>query len=379
MKLAFDAKRITHNGTGLGNYSRFIVNSLIDNYPGNSYHLYSPDKGKEHLRALVPEQENVLYHYSQNNRLGALSKSWWRSRGIISELKQEQFDLYHGLSNELPFGLEKTDIPTIVTIHDLIFIRYPQFYKPIDRCIYNFKFKKACQSANKIIAVSEMTRQDILRMYKIPEEKVEVVYQGCDISFLQPANTDLLQKVREKYHLPEHFILNVGSIEQRKNLLLIVKALKLLNKDIHLIAIGRRTPYAVEVEQYIQENNMQEQVTLLNNIPFHELPAFYQLASLFVYPSFFEGFGIPIIEALHSSTPVIAATGSCLEEAGGPDSIYISPLNANDLSEKINWILTTPSQAEHMKTAGKEYAKRFLAQTISKDVMNIYHKVTGAV
>lgn len=375
MKLAFDAKRITHNRTGLGNYSRFIANSLIDNYPENSYHLYSPDKGKEHLRTLVPEQENVIFHYPKNNRFGSLSKAWWRSYGIIGDLKKEKPNLYHGLSNELPFGLAKAGIPSVVTIHDLIFARYPQFYKAIDRNIYNFKFRKACQLADKIIAVSEMTRQDIIRIYGIPEEKIEVVYQGCNVSFLQSAGTDKLREVRNKYHLPEHFILNVGSIEQRKNLLLIVKALKQSSKDIHLVAVGRRTPYSETVEQYIRENNMQGQVTFLNNVPFNDLPALYQLASLFIYPSFFEGFGIPILEALNSGTPVIAATGSCLEEAGGPGSIYIDPENANDLSEKINWILTTPSQAEHMRTAGKEYAKRFLSQAIARDITNVYRQI----
>jgi len=375
MKLAFDAKRITHNATGLGNYSRFIVNSLINRYPENSYHLYSPDKGKEHLRALIPNQENVIFHYLENKILGSLGKAWWRSCGIIGDLKKEKPTLFHGLSNELPFGLSKAGIPSVVTIHDLIFIRYPQFYKTIDRNIYNFKFRKACLLADKIVAVSEMTKQDIIRIYKVPEEKIDVVYQGCDVSFLQQVESNKLFEVKNKYNLPEHFILNVGSIEQRKNLLLIVKALKQSGKDIRLIAIGRRTPYTETVEQYIRENNMQEQVTILNNVSFDDLPAFYQLASLFIYPSFFEGFGIPILEALNSGTPVIAATGSCLEEAGGPDSLYINPEDVNDLNEKINWILTTPSQAEHMRTAGKEYAKRFLDQAIAQDIMNVYQKI----
>lgn len=374
MKLAFDAKRITHNATGLGNYSRFIVNSLITHYPDHSYDLYSPDKGKEHLRALITEGENVKFHYPKH-LFSPLCKAWWRSYGIVGDLKKDRPSLYHGLSNELPFGLKKADIPSVVTIHDLIFTRYPQFYKPIDRNIYNFKFRKACQLADQIVAISETTKQDIIRSYGIPEEKINVVYQGCDTSFLQPMNADRLQAVKNKYNLPSHFILSVGSIEQRKNLLLIVKALKQSGKDIHLIAIGKRTPYTDIVEQYILENNMQKQITILNNVPFDDLPAFYQLASLFIYPSFFEGFGIPILEALHSNTPVIASTGSCLEEAGGPDSVYVHPEDVNDLSEKINWILTTPSQAEHMQIAGKEYAKRFLDQAISRDIMKVYQRL----
>lgn len=377
MKLAFDAKRITHNGTGLGNYSRFVVNALADGFPNNSCHLYSPDKGKDHLRALVPERENVIYHYPGSSPLGALSKDWWRTYGIVRDLKREKPDVYHGLSNELPFGLAKAGIPSVVTIHDLIFVRHPQFYKPVDRAIYNFKFKKACLLADKIVAVSEMTKKDIIHLYGIPEEKIEVVYQGCNASFAQPVKQDKLSEVKHKYHLPEVFILNVGSIEPRKNLLLIVKALKQMGKDIPLVAIGKRTPYADVVEQYVRENNMEGQVTLLSNIPFEDLPAFYRLASLFVYPSFFEGFGIPILEALNSGTPVIAATGSCLEEAGGPDSVYVNPKDANDLSEKINLILTTSAQAEHMREAGREYAGRFKSEVIAGDLMEIYRRITS--
>ncbi len=377
MKLAFDAKRITHNGTGLGNYSRFVVNALADGFPNDSYHLYSPDKGKDHLRALVPERENVIYHYPGSSPLGALSKDWWRTYGIVRDLKREKPDVYHGLSNELPFGLAKAGIPSVVTIHDLIFVRYPQFYKPVDRAIYNFKFKKACLLADKVVAVSEMTKKDIIHLYGIPEEKIEVVYQGCNDSFAQPVKQDKLYEVKHKYRLPEVFILNVGSIEPRKNLLLIVKALKQMGKDIPLVAIGKRTPYADVVEQYVRENNMEGQVTLLSNIPFEDLPAFYRLASLFVYPSFFEGFGIPILEALNSGTPVIAATGSCLEEAGGPDSVYVNPKDANDLSEKINLILTSSAQAEHMRDAGREYAGRFKGEVIAGDLMDIYRRITS--
>ncbi|MEG1544563.1 MAG: glycosyltransferase family 1 protein [Tannerellaceae bacterium] len=371
MKLAFDAKRITHNATGLGNYSRYIVSSLATHYTENSYHLYSPDKGRAHLKEMLPKQDNILFHYPAHP-YGALQKAWWRTFSITSDLRKEKPDLYHGLSNELPFGLKKAGIASVVTIHDLIFIRYPQFYKTIDRIIYNYKFRKACQLSDRIIAISEMTRQDIIQVYQIPPEKIQVVYQGCDSSFLQQTGSEKQQQVRDKYHLPAHYVLYVGSIEQRKNLLLVVRALKQLGRDIHLVAIGKRTPYTTIVEEYIKENNMQQQVSILNRVTFEDLPAIYQMAALFVYPSLFEGFGIPILEALHSNTPVIAATGSCLEEAGGPNSLYVAPTDVNDLSEKIKWILTTPSQADQMRTAGKEYAKRFLSQSIAGDLMNVY-------
>lgn len=373
MKIAFDAKRITHNSTGLGNYGRYIVDILSDYYPENAYDLYSPDKGKDHLRNKLREKDNIAYHYP--GPIDSLLKSAWRSYGIIRDLKKLSPDIYHGLSNELPVGLGKTGIRSVVTIHDLIFIRYPQFYKKIDRTIYNHKFRKACEQADRIIAISDMTRQDIIKTYNIPKEKIDVVYQGCAPSFLKQVSSGQKETIRKKYNLPPSYILSVGSIEQRKNLLLIVRALHQLGKNIHLVAIGKRTPYTETVEEYIRENNMQQQVSILNNVPFEDLPGFYQMADLFIYPSFFEGFGIPIIEALHSNVPVIAATGSCLEEAGGPGSLYVEPNDVNDLSKKIEWILSTPAQAERMKNTGKEYVKRFTDQQIASNLMKVYRNL----
>lgn len=371
--IAFDAKRITHNSTGLGNYGRYIVEILSHYYPMNEYHLYTPGKGKESLKNKLPKGNNITYHYP--NGINSFLKPIWRSFGITNDLKKQKPDIYHGLSNELPFGLKKAGIPSLVTIHDLIFVRFPEFYKPIDRTIYNYKFRKACELGDRVIAVSEMTRQDIIKYYHIPENKIDVVYQGCAPLFLKQASLDERQRVTDKYNLPAHYILYVGSIEERKNLLLIVKALHKLNKDIRLIAIGKRTPYTEVVENYIRENRMGQQVTLLSNIPYEDLPVFYQLASLFIYPSFFEGFGIPIIEALHSNIPVIAATGSCLEEAGGPDSLYVNPNDADDLSEKIDWVLSTPSVADRMRAAGKKYVKRFTDKQIADDLMAVYGKL----
>lgn len=371
--IAFDAKRITHNSTGLGNYGRYIIDILSHYYPMNEYHLYTPGEGKESLKNKLPKGNNITYHYPEG--INSFLKPIWRSFGIANDLKKQKPDIYHGLSNELPFGLKKAGIPSLVTIHDLIFVRFPEFYKPIDRTIYNYKFRKACELGDRVIAVSEMTRQDIIKYYHIPENKIDVVYQGCAPLFLKQASSEERERVIDKYNLPTHYILYVGSIEERKNLLLIVKALHKLNKDIRLIAIGKRTPYTEIVENYIRENKMEKQVTLLNNIPYEDLPIFYQLASLFIYPSFFEGFGIPIIEALHSNIPVIAATGSCLEEAGGPDSLYVNPNDTNDLSEKIDWVLSTPSVSDRMKAAGKEYVKRFTDKQIADDLMEVYGKL----
>lgn len=374
MRIGFDAKRAVQNNTGLGNYSRFIVDILSRFYPSNEYVLYAPKPRENKSLNAILQRTNTRIAYPQSTVWKKFA-SIWRVWGIGKQLREDKLDLYHGLSNELPLSIKKSDTKSIVTIHDLIFLRYPQFYKWIDRRIYAYKFRKACENCNRVIAISEMTKRDIIDYFHIEKEKIDVVYQGCDSVFRSPVAEETKADVRRKYNLPSRYILNVGSIESRKNLLLIVKALKHVPQDISLVAVGKRTPYTDSVEKYIEENGLGGRVLILNKVPFGDLPAIYQNASLFVYPSFFEGFGIPIIEAIHSGLPVIAATGSCLEEAGGPGSIYVNPDDEQELAEKISLVLSSPELAAKMIAEGKEYVKRFSDEAIAKDVMAVYNKL----
>lgn len=374
MKIAFDAKRITHNATGLGNYSRYVVSIISKLFPENEYLLYTPSKGKKALRKRVPLNENITFHFPKGTYAKGFFKSFWRTFGIAKETKKQGVSIFHGLSNELPFGLKNVGVKSVVTIHDLIFLRYPSFYPFIDRHIYSYKFKRACKKADQVIAISEMTKRDIVSYFDIPQEKINVIYQGCDHSFAQVASDAKKKEVKSKYNLPDRYILYVGSIESRKNLLLVVRALGLLKEKIHLIAIGKQTPYAEEVKKEVKSLGLNSTVSLLTNIPFEDLPTIYQMASLFTYPSFFEGFGIPIIEALHSGIPVIAATGSCLEEAGGPHSIYVDPNNVEQMGEAITKVLSNPDMANEMIVSGKEYVKRFSDEIIAGELMELYKK-----
>lgn len=299
-------------------------------------------------------------------------KSLWRSRFVVNRLLKDKIDLYHGLSHEIPVSIQNTSIKTVVTIHDLIFLRYPQYYKPADRKIYEMKFRNACKHANKVIAISEQTKRDIIHYFGTEDAKIEVVYQSCDPSFAQRYSADHLNRTRSTYHLPEKFLLNVGTIEDRKNLLLIVKALSAIPEEIKLVVIGKETPYAGKVKKYLAEHQLENRVLFLKDIPFSDLPAIYQLAKIFVYPSEFEGFGIPVLEALHAGVPVIAATGSCLEEAGGPSSLYIAPTDHQALATAVNNILQDSDLSSNMIAAGKLHAEQFKENAHAENLMRIY-------
>ncbi|WP_199120370.1 glycosyltransferase family 1 protein [Pedobacter sp. ASV28] len=368
LRIGYDGKRATNNLTGLGNYSRSLIEHLASRFTQHQYFIYSP-KVKENLLKLP--------FFSFKNislKLPESASFLWRSFGIKKQLQQDLIDLYHGLSHEIPFGIRNTKIKSVVTIHDLIFLRKPNYYKFIDRKIYTLKSRYACKNANRIIAISERTKQDIVALYHIDEKKIDVVYQSCDDLFKTPSSVQKKEEIRKKYNLPAQYILSVGTIEERKNLNLLVEALAKVDSNYTLIVIGKNTPYLKKVQQTITKMNLGNRVVFLNDVPFEDLPTIYQLANLFVYPSFYEGFGIPIIEAIYSKTPVIGATGSCLEEAGGPDSLYISPYHADDLATAINQVLADEQLQQQMIEKSWNYVQRFNNDLIAQQVMDCYLK-----
>jgi glycosyltransferase involved in cell wall biosynthesis len=370
MKIGYDGKRAANNFTGLGNYSRTLITQLASLFPTHQYFVYT-EKTKH-----SPQINSFFSQQSVYLRLKAksLTKFFWRSIGIKKQLISDNLDLYHGLSYELPIGIKKLPIKTVVTIHDLIYLRYPEYYKFVDRKIYDWKSRYACENSTRIVAISERTKNDLIELYKVDEAKIDVIYQSCDDSFKSPKSEELTSAVLKKYNLPSKFLLIVGTIEPRKNLLLAVNALKDVNQDYKLVVIGKKLAYAKLVLKQIHKLNLTNRVIFLEGLPFADLPPIYQMASAFVYPSFYEGFGIPIIEALYSKIPVIAATGSCLEEAGGPDSIYIDPNNANDFAVQINNVLNNPALKLKMIEKGRQYVRKFDNQLLAQQMMNCYKK-----
>ena len=370
MKIGYEAKRAFLNMTGLGNYSREVIRMMASNYPDNEYLLYTP-KVKPNNRL------DFLKQFPAIKTVTPVSKfftSLWRSRGVVQDLKRDGVELYHGLSHELPMGIHQTPVKTVVTIHDLIFMRFPQYFGFISRRIYNSKIRYACKHADGIIAISERTKVDIIEFLGTDAAKIEVIYQACDDSFKVKQTLKRKTEVKQKYHLPDNYILNVGTIEPRKNLLQLVKALQLL-PEVKLVVIGKQSHYIKEVRKFIIANGLEKRVIFISNVNFDELPAIYQMANVFVYPSRYEGFGIPILEALASGTPVIAATGSCLEEAGGPDSLYVDPDDEKDLAEKIALILKDNTLSQDMIEKGMLYSAKFEEKRLAAQLMGVYQKV----
>ena len=325
MIVGYDAKRIVRNGTGLGSYSRTLVNNLAETGADSlELRLYAPDAGRDDLRCQIAQRPNIKWCYPklkpQTSKLKAL---YWRSWGIVKDLVRDGVQVYHGLSG------------------------------------------RTVREADHIIAISECTKRDIMELGHVPEEKITVIYQSYAPRFGQ-----LLCPPRgTKGGL---YILSVGTIEERKNALLAVQALHYLPENLSLVLVGRATDYARKVRQYADSHGLGERVVMLHNVTNEQLPQLYADAEAFVYPSRYEGFGIPIIEAIAMGLPVVAATGSCLEEAGGPHSLYVGPDDAEALAAAVRQVLRGAPGREERIAASRDYIRRFEGQDVARQVIDIY-------
>lgn len=385
MNIGFEAKRAYTNGTGLGHYCRTLIRSLAEYFPQHTYNLFTP---KLTDRFNISSFSNVKA-VTPSTFPATLFRSAWRSNWVKSDLKRLDIDIYHGLSHEIPVGMQHTGIASTVTIHDLIFERYPKQFNPIDVSIYRQKFRYACRNADKVIAISQQTKDDIINFYSIPEEKITICYQSCHPAFGVTVDEDEKLRIKKQYNLPDQFLLYVGSVIERKNLLLICKALHQLKEKIQipLLVIGNGGAYKKQVKEYIAANGLEKQIRFLSDesaihsLPSYQsatdFPAIYQQALCMIYPSIFEGFGIPVLEALWSKIPVITSNISCLPETGGDAAFYVDPYSADEMAAAILQVVHDTTLRETMINKGWQHAQHFTQKKCAEGVMNVYQQLAG--
>lgn len=332
MKIGFDAKRYYHNHTGLGNYSRTLV---------------------QNLQKWFPEDEHVLYD----------EKSFSRTFRLGKKAALEGCDILHGLSNELPLNISKAGIPSVVTLHDVAWRTFPAMYHWADRQIYDFKYGQSCKHATCVVAISQNTKQDAMRFYGIPEDRIEVIYQPVHENFYTPLSEseidELLQKQFGKEGIAD-YILNVGSINRRKNLLGIVKALEQIPADQRplLLVVGNGREYKQEVLQYAESHGLSKYLRIETNIfDSRVLQALYSRALVMAYPSFYEGFGLPVVEAALQKCPVITSNVSSLPEAAGQGAALVDPNNVEEIACALKSIIGNRELATTLATAAEDYAR----------------------
>lgn len=369
MNIGFDAKRLFHNNTGLGNYARSLVRGLIDLQPSYRYTLFSPSIVRSEIN------DYFLAHPSCKTIVppADVNPTWWRFMNMKQAVIDQKVDVFHGLSNEIPMGLHK-HVKTVVTTHDLIFKAYPQTYPWIDRHIYDYKFKYACQNSHLIMATSEATKSEIVNHYRISEKKISVIYQACDAIYYQNTDSEISKEIRSQYSIPSDYMLYVGSVIERKNALRILEAMCLIpsKERLPLVIVGQGQLYKRKMIQFIKEKNLEKEVIWVSHLQDNALlKKLYQNARVFIYPSYAEGFGIPLVEAMLCKVPVITSNKSCMPEVTGNMAVYVDPNSAKELADKI--IACTNSRVEIDLEKIKSFAmKTFDSKSLSQQLFTSY-------
>ena len=373
LTIGFEAKRAFTNRTGLGSYARFVIRTLGRRFPQHRYLVYTPDsRPAAGLAFLDGIPDAALRTPTGVGRLA--SGTLWRTFGLGRRAARDGVRIFHGLSQELPRDLPAGGPVPVVTMHDMIAMRYPGFYPVIDRRVYLLKARWSTRMARIVVATSEQTGRDLSEFLGVRPEKIRVIYQGTDPRFAVRLAAEAVAVVRRRLGLPEHYVLSVGTIEPRKNALLLLQALAALPPDERpfLVLVGRPTRYLRRLETFAHEAGLQDSWRVLTGVPPEDLPALYQGAALFLYPSHFEGFGIPILEALRSGVAVVTSTGSCFAEVGGSAACYLSPDDPEALADTIRNLLGDRQRRERMVEEGFRQASRFDDDVLADALMNVY-------
>ena len=372
MIIGYDAKRAFRNNSGLGNYSRMVIGGVCREGHGMVKSLlFTPTTKGRHTHYFDDIQEVEV---RLPRGLWAMAGGIWRSVWSGLCARREGVDIYHGLSHELPLFLGN-GVKKVVTMHDLIVRRYPEFFKPADRIIHRLKMRHACRVADIVIAISEQTKCDLVDLMHVPEEKIRVVYQSCDPIFWNPPSATLPPS-HSAIQLPERYIIAVGTVEERKNQVAAVRALALLPEDVCLVVVGRpRGNYPQQVRRAVKELGVDHRVIFLQNAAFSDFPALYRGAVASVYMSVFEGFGIPVLESLCCDCPVVTSNVSSMPEAGGDAALYAAPDDYRTLAAHLSRLLSDPAFRTSQIEKGRTQRLKFAPEMVSQDMLALYRSL----
>lgn len=376
MKIAYDGKRAVRNLTGLGNYSRLVIETMSAAMPDADHLVYTADMRSNPRLETLLHRDNVLFRHP--SRFWAWPKAVWRSWGVALQALRDGASVYHGLSNELPFNIHRTPIASVVTIHDVIYRRLPQCYRPVDRWLYDFKYGFSARHADRVIAISESTKRDVMELYGVPEKRIAVIRQGCSAQFYQTASLEQRRRLRHTYRLPQRYLIQVGTIEERKNLELTLRALSGLPDELHLVAVGHGKKYLTRMLELAAELGVRKRLHILRDVPFTDLPALYQMAVASAYPSRYEGFGLPVLESLASGTPAVIANTSSLPEAGGDAAYTVAVDDVRGVADAVRAIMAGGNELEMRRQRGRTHAATFAPDDIAARIADVYNDAIAA-
>jgi glycosyltransferase involved in cell wall biosynthesis len=372
LSICLDFSPVVHQKAGLASYTRELATHLLQIEPGISWSAFHYDR---YPPVPLPAPLDALPRYGVP--WGAyrwrLTTALRHFLGLSMDRSFAGVDLFHATEHLLP---RFSSVRTVFTLHDLIFLFHPETHKPLNRWFLTLMMPRFLRAADAVIAVSECTKRDAIRFYGIPEEKITVIYEGVNPRF-RPASPEAIAAVRARYNLPEHFILYVGTIEPRKNLTALLEAFHhlLATHDLRLVFVGKKGWLYEGFFRRLRELGLEDRVIFTGYVPDEDLPAIYSVADLFVFPSLYEGFGLPVLEAMACGVPVICSNTSSLPEVAGDAALLVDPTDVRALAGAMERALRDEAFRVTLRARGIERAQRFTWARAAQETMQVYENV----
>lgn len=374
LRTYIDVSAAVHSRAGLGRYAESLACALAEQESDRFALFYNE---ADHPRALAG-----LRHLPR--RSVPLGYKPWRMAVWLGQLVGIGFDrllpdaeLYHATEHLL---MPLRHIPTVLTVHDLIFKLFPQHHKRLNYWFLNAAVPLFVRRTDAIITISESTKRDLVRHYDTPAEKITVVYEAA-ASHFQPTSSFTVTQVRREYALPERFLLTVGTIEPRKNLSRLLEALVRLradDPDLHLVVVGARGWLYESFFRRIDELGLADVVHFPGYVLDADLPAIYTAATVVVMGSVYEGFGLPVLEAMACGTPVVSSDASSLPEVGGDAACYFDPRDVDDMTATLGRVLDDEDLRQEMSVAGLARAAKFSWERTARETLAVYERVLSS-
>lgn len=300
-----------------------------------------------------------------------LARILWEQLAWPLLAKKQRLDLLHSMAFVTPLI---APCPTVVTVYDLSFIHFPQRFPAWQRLYLTSQTRRSCRQAQQVIAISEASRQDIHRLFNVSSEKITAIQPGVDAVYRPLPSAEIIA-FRTQQQLPERFILHVGTLQPRKNIPVLLAALAQLGRPaLHLFLVGGKGWLYDDIFRQVTSLGLEQQVHFTGYVDDSLLPLWYNAADLLVLPSVYEGFGLPILEAMACGTPVVAASSSSLPEAGGDAARYFAPHDAAELADHLALVLDNSQIAAEMRERGLHQAARFSWARAGEETAAVYRR-----
>ena len=381
MRIAINGLFWGRSTTGSGQYTMKLLRTLLDTYPNNQYLLALHAGQVSSLRDETEEFPPDLGRFALRTPVDWLGENWaklWFEQVTFPRFcRRQHVDIAH-----VPYWASPLwpSVPTVVTIHDLIPLMFSLYRGNLLVRMYSGLVSRSARRAAHIVTDSEASRQDIIRLLRVPPEKVQVVYLAADESFHPVSDRDVLEGVHEKYDLPERYVLYLGGFDARKNVSFLLQAYAQLAQEWpevpHLVIAGRLpgedSEFFPDPQQWIDKLNMKDQVALIGWVDEEDKPALYTGADLLVFPSDYEGFGLPVLESISCGTPAVVTEAGSLPEIVGDGGIRIPVGDLNGLTEAMGRILREPELRETLRQKGLEHAAQFSWERTAEQMASVY-------